>query len=420
MIDDRENPWSPVGREVGVTPPDDEPTLETATPAPDDDPTLENEPREAVGESTLETAVPKATGWASRLEQLTAAKREHRHQMVSRFWLAGAPVLILLVVAVVMLVVYGGQDAGGSFIGTPTTVERRQVEGSGVLLVVKDDVLSWVVVLHPWDSGGAVLAVPGITLLESEGAFLTLGDMYRKGDRQAVKAALAEALDVSVGPVAVVAWAAVRTALASARIEGFPSEASALGQGAAESVASALRSLVGAYVLDGDTSVWNDMQLGGEASEFMRAMGLDAASMAANAWVAGAVTGKVVDGDGFYYLEPDVEAAKSLLAVAVETAVVAVEIKDGAGIEGAARLAGGLLESGGFTLAPMSYAEGYPGVEKTQVVTTPGSADKARQVLALLGVGEIVEDKTLTADRILVILGKDFSGEPSTGAKGTD
>ena len=68
----------------------------------------------------------------------------------------------------------------------------------------------------------------------------------------------------------------------------------------------------------------------------------------------------------------------------------------------------------------MGYAEGYPAVEKTQVVASAEAAEKARQMQSLLGVGEIVEDDTLAADRILVILGKDFSGGSATGTQGTE
>jgi hypothetical protein len=57
----------------------------------------------------------------------------------------------------------------------------------------------------------------------------------------------------------------------------------------------------------------------------------------------------------------------------------------------------------------MSYAEGYPGVEKTQIVVSRESASQAQQVCALLGIGDIAVDETLADDRILVILGKDFS-----------
>ena len=45
---------------------------------------------------------------------MTAAKLERRRQLFTRFWLAAVPVVVLLVVAVVLLTVYGGQGSGVS------------------------------------------------------------------------------------------------------------------------------------------------------------------------------------------------------------------------------------------------------------------------------------------------------------------
>jgi hypothetical protein len=59
----------------------------------------------------------------------------------------------------------------------------------------------------------------------------------------------------------------------------------------------------------------------------------------------------------------------------------------------------------------MTYAEGDPGVEKTQVIASAAATERAQQVRSLLGLGEIVQDDTLTADHIVVMLGKDFGGE---------
>jgi hypothetical protein len=431
MTDEQQGPQGPAGPPFGSTPADDEPTLETvapavqaATPEQDDEPTLETveqsaaqadavaaEEERMVGESTQEFVARRATGWGPRLEQMTAAKQERRRRVATRFWLTAAPVLIIVLVVVILLAVYGGQGGDGQVAVTTTAVVQSQVEGSGVLLVEKGGVLAWTVVLQPWDSGGVVLAVPGITLLQSDGAFATLADMYKTGRQEAVEAALGQALDVSLGPVVVVGWSALQTAAKSAGAGDLSAGAAGAGQGEAESMAIAVRTLVGEYASGGDSSPWSGMGLEGDTSQFMRALGLDQASMAENVWTTGALTGTTVQGDGFEYLEPDIEAAKELLAVTVQTDVVSVEVKDGAGIEGAPRRAGSLIESGGFVLAPMTYAQGYPGVEKTQILVAPVAAKKAQQVQTLLGLGEIVEDKTLTADRIVVILGKDFGGE---------
>jgi hypothetical protein len=423
MTDERESPQGPVGQPPNASADDDEPTLETLKPAEDDEPTLETMAQgvagdraqetaapEAVPDNTMEIVTPKVTGWASRLEQLTAAKQERRRRVVARFWLAAAPMLILLAIAVVLLAVYGGQSSGGSAVSTTTTAARHQVEGSGLLLIAKADKLLWAVVLEPWDSGGVVLGVPGITLLESEGAFRTLSEVYAGGRAVSVEAALAEVLDVSVGPVVVADWSALQAVAQTAGVQGLSEEYVSVGQGETDPLTTAVRTLVGQYDSTAGNGPWTEMGLNGETAEFLRILGVDQASMAKDVWTTASLAGTVVNGDGFTYLEPDAAQAKSLLAVTEEVTTVSVEIRDGAGLEGAARRAGSLIESGGFVLAPMGYAEGYPSVEKTRILASSEVLEKARQVQALLGVGEVVEDETVLADHIIVTLGKDFGG----------
>jgi hypothetical protein len=437
MTEEQLGPRGPSGQPPEPIPADEDPTLETVAEATEDEPTLETAEQAVTGESTQENAVQtvssdstqetlvermvgestqefvarKATGWGPRLEQMTAARYERRRRIVTRFWLTAAPVLILLLVAAGLLAVYGGQGESTAGVATSTTLLAPRIEGSGVLLVEKDQLLTWVVVLQPRDSGGAVLAVPGITLLKNDGAFETLAQMHKAGGANTVKRALGEALGVSLGPAAVVDWSALQAAVKAAGAAELPGDAVAIGIVPGEAVATAVKTLVAKYVSAEDGGPWDGMGLRGDSSDFLRMVGLDQASMAANAWTVGAVTGTLVDGEGFRYLEPDVEAAKVGLAVSVAATVAAVEIRDGAGIEGAARRAGSLLESGGFALSPMTYAEGYPGVEKTQVFASAAATERAQQVRSLLGLGEIVQDDTLTADHIVVMLGKDFGGE---------
>jgi hypothetical protein len=96
------------------------------------------------------------------------------------------------------------------------------------------------------------------------------------------------------------------------------------------------------------------------------------------------------------------------LGASSRAAMISVEVKDGAGVSGAAGQAGDLLESAGYLLLPMGYAEEFPGVELTKIFVAPANTEQAGQVRSLLGVGEIVEDETLEAARIVVVLGKDF------------
>ena len=123
-------------------------------------------------------------------------------------------------------------------------------------------------------------------------------------------------------------------------------------------------------------------------------------------------------GDGFIYLEPNVEEVKELLGASSRPAMISVQVKDGAGVTGAATQAGDLLESAGYVLLPMSYADGFPEVERTQIVVAPGNTEEAQQVQALLGVGDVIEDANLDAEQVVVVLGKDFAPGSPAGSEG--
>ncbi len=376
---------------------EDEPTLETETP--------KVEPADGATDSTVETQIAAGSGWGSRLERMTAAKRERRRKLIARFWLVAVPVL-MLVVAMVLLAVYGGQSRGDSSTGTTAPPTQAAVEGSALLMVEADGVPAVAVLLQPWDEGGVVLAIPGVTLLEGQGSFQTLAEMHKTGGLEAAKGALASALAMAIGPAAVVEWQELRSALADAGLEDLPEVIEVVAQG--EAIARAVRDLVAGSGAGGPPNTLDEMRLDGEADGFLQAVRLDAESMTANVWTAGALGGSVVDGDGFWYLEPDIQAARALLIVTSEPAVTSVEIKDGAGIEGAARMVGSLLESAGFELAPMSYAQDYPSVQQTQIFCSPQGITEAQQVQSILGLGEIVEDASLGSHRMVVVLGKDY------------
>lgn len=373
--------------------------LDTDPPS-GDDPNMENTADKRTRRSARGT----------RVEMMRAARRERRRRAMSRFWLASVPVLVLLGVAVVLLSVYGGQGDGGSVVDTTTVTTPAAVDGSALLLVESDGALSSVVILQPWNGGGVVLATPVITLLETQGVFRTLVESYEDGGASVVKLALSEALAIPIGPTGVVDEEDLQAAISAGGLEAIPEEGSVTLEAQAASVAIAVRGLVSDYLTEGDSPAWAEMELQGDGtSEFLRAIGLDSVSMAEDVWMTGVLAGTLVVGQDFSYWEPDIEAARSLLVVAAKETIVTVEVRDGAGVEGAARLVGDILETAGFALAPMSYAEGYPGVERTQILAPVETLKDAGQVVSAIGVGDIVADTSLESDHIVIVLGSDFS-----------
>lgn len=392
---------------------EDEPTLETGGQGgEDEEPTLETETQGVDQDGTEETQTRTDSAWGSRLERMTAAKRDRRRRLMNRFWLVAVPVLILVAIAMILLAIYGGQEAADSGSTTTVTVPSVAAAGSAVLLVEDNEALAAAVILQPWEGGGVVFVVPGVALFESEGRFATLAELYGSEGSASAKDAMASAFGIPLGPGASADWEDLRVAMGSTGQDATAIDLAAMGRG--ESFAQAVRGLVAEHGIEGSPGVWDELLLDGDKAAFLDALTLDAASMVEDVWSAGALQGVVVDGDGYWYLEPDIESARALLVVSDEPVIVSVEVKDGAGIQGAARSAGSLLEAVGFVLGPMSYAEGYPGVERTEILVAAESAAEAQKARSALGVGDIVVDPAIAADLVIVVLGKDYEAVATT------
>jgi hypothetical protein len=167
--------------------------------------------------------------------------------------------------------------------------------------------------------------------------------------------------------------------------------------------------LVAVYVSDQGSGLWEGLKLGGNKSGFTDAVGVVAESMAATGWEAAELRGSVFTGEGFVYLEADLEEARKLLGTSSSEGLLSVEVRDGAGVVGAAEQAGDLLEAAGYVLLPMGYADAFPTVEQTQILVATGMVEQGGAVRALLGTGAVVEDSTLESGRVVVILGADFT-----------
>jgi len=408
--------------DLGEAGDDDEPTLETGPGAaipPDEEPTLETEASGGSEDPTTESEPVDHAGWASRIERMAESKKERRRRLLSTVGLAAVPVVLLLLIAVILLSVYGGLGGEDEEASTTTTLSPVPPEGSALMIVEEGSTLAFVVVLHPWDSGGVVLGVPGLTLLENDGVFETLDQIYAGERRDRVKEILSEEVDMPLGPAVAVEWSELQIAMRTALVDGAPNGALTMEEGEALVLAQVVRAFVGEYVSDLGLTAWVELRMTGEATEVRQAVSVDADSMSANVWTAGSLGGEWVRGEGFVYLEPDIEEAETLLGAATESSVVSVLVKDGAGVSGAAAQAGDLLESAGYGLLPMTYAENFPGVEVTQIIVWPEMADEARRIQYALGVGVIVEDPTSDAEGVVVVLGKDFGSVSEDSAEDT-
>jgi hypothetical protein len=355
-------------------------------------------------DATQQTRVTKL----SRLERLAAARAEHRRKMATRLWYAAIPVVLVIVVVVALLSVFGRFESGDPAPRTTITLAPEPDAGSGLLFIEQDDALLLAVLLQPREKGGAVLSMPGITLVKSGTAFRTLADLYAAGATGALAEALSDALAVLVGPEVSVGWSELRRAMTSVGVSELPAGALTGEEREAEVVAQALLAFVTKNGSERGAAVWDALELGGDSAGFRDAVSIDATSISTTAWTAAVLTGRLVEGEGFKYLEPELEEARTLLSASSAEALISVEVQDGAGVVGAAEQADSLLEAAGYALLPMSYSEDFPNVELTRIAASPDLIEDAEQIRELLGAGEIGEDESLEANHIVVLLGKDF------------
>jgi hypothetical protein len=259
------------------------------------------------------------------------------------------------------------------------------------LVIEQDGVVAEVLVIQPTEGGGVVMAVPGITLLKTPAGFTTIAELHGSGAGGSLPAALAEAFGVVVGPAATVEWTDLRAAMLSAGLGDVPSGELSLEGAEGESVAQVALAFLGAAGSAGSDAgalAWESLSLGGDASGLREAVAADLGSLPIG-WTAAAMTGSLVEGAGFVYLEPDAAQARAFVAGGTRESTVKVEVQNG-------------------TLLPVSNAEDFPDVVKTRITAASDALADGEQVRRALGVGEVSEGGGLDPGTIVVVLGADF------------
>jgi len=164
--------------------------------------------------------------------------------------------------------------------------------------------------------GGAVLGIPGITLLRSGDRFAEVADLYEPGKPQVLAESLVSALGLPVGAVAAVGWNDLRGALTAEGVEPLAPEGLDPGGGDAGQVAEALAAALGkSGDVGGDGQTWLQAPLSGEADGFRARVTAALAAVGEGRWGGQMLPGALIDTDGLTYLEPNVQAARTLLAV---------------------------------------------------------------------------------------------------------
>jgi hypothetical protein len=361
-----------------------------------------------------------ALGYDARSERRTLRGAARRRKARTRLWLAVGPAVLVIAVIVTLLVLLGGPESQGGVGATSTTLAARAAETSDLLVIEQDGTAPVVVLIQIQPEGGLALVMPGITLLKTTDSFKTLAEMHASGEDEALSAALAGAFGLRVQAMVSVSWSALRSAMTSAGIDDVPASALTSEDGEAEQIA---RSLIALVVADGSESgagVWEQLVLQGDSSQFRTDVGEASSSLSAADWTAAVLAGRVVEGEGFKYLEPDVDQVEVLLADTSEGAAITVEIKNGSGMVDVVEQATVELEPLGYTLLPSGNSDDFPGAEKTRIAVALDAAGAGAQVQVLLGTGTVTKDETLEPGHVVIVLGKDYvaPAPTTTGSSG--
>jgi LytR cell envelope-related transcriptional attenuator len=356
------------------------------------------------------------SGSRHRAERRSARLAARRRKRTARLSLVAGPALVVILVVVALFVFLGGpESSSGAETTTTSQAEAPIGGGASVLLVEQGEEVPAVVVLPSGDGGDLALAMPGNTLFKTDSGFKTPTELHASSQEEALSTVFAEDLGVDVGAIAWVQWADLRELLEEGgAIDSPPADLDTTAEDAGR-VAEAVAVLLSGSENVGDAAIWDQLELAGDVDRFRANIELLSASIPEGGLTVAVLPGKVVEGAGFEYFEPDLNQARALLGGEGPGAEITVEVQNGSGVVSIAQQVGGMLEPLGFDLLPFRNADGFPDVQTTRIIVGPDAASAADQVRGLIGVGKLEQDDSLPPGRVIVIVGKDFVPPVSTG-----
>ena len=318
---------------------------------------------------------------------------------------------MIIAVVVVLLIVLGSraENSGGTSADTTSADGQAASQArSSILAIQQEDAVPAFVLLVRTGSGGVALGLPGMTLVKTPEGFKTLSELYAAEKTDALLAGLNSDLGTDAASLTSIKWPDLLEALEKAgSAETWAEVIDDDPEGAMEA-AGALLSMLGASASSPGSGSWGDLQISGDAAALRSFVDMIASSIAGGVWTKAVLPGKVTESLDVTFYEPDVASAKSLLMGETDASAITLEVQNGSGTLDGAQIAGDVLESLGFKMAPFANAEDFPDVAKTTISAASDVLTEAGKVKDLLGVGTVRADGSLSAGHILVVVGKDF------------
>ncbi|MCX8033021.1 MAG: LytR C-terminal domain-containing protein [Thermoleophilia bacterium] len=344
---------------------------------------------------------------SSRRERRTYRRAARRRKRRLQLWLSVAPALLVIGAVTGVLVAVGGpRDTHSSESFVVTSLSRLSAQpgaAEDVLVAVTDQGAARVfVLLHPREEGGTALGIPGATLTYLSGVgFVTVSEVYAQRGAEGVAEALAADLGAAAGPAGEVSWIELRQAASALQTSGhLPQTLAGASSKEARDVASTLLSVL---LHEG---------VGSKASDSQGTAGfadvLEGRSKLEGMWIAGAVWGRPVVGSDYMYIEPYLTRAKQALYGSDTGGPLVVELRNVSVAPGVSEWVVQALNQLGFEVSPAEPGEIALSSDQTRLVFSSGAREEARDICELLGLTVVAEDPTLSANRVVLVLGKDF------------
>lgn len=345
---------------------------------------------------------PETAGYRQRR---LAARQNRRRRLLRRGLLAVVVVAVVIALALLLASLIGPSGSNGE----PARSADADGAAPAVILTLDEGQEIRAAVLVASTGGRPVIVgMPGSTLLAGPAGFESLDALLRDKEPADVGPALDSLLGVE--PQLVTAsWAGLRRALADAGDgEAWPEALPAGAEGAALA-ADAVGALAVRTTEEKGRRAAEDLNTDGDgAAEFLRALTAAAAEP-----VVASLPGRLVEGMGYTYYEPDLAQTRLLVGNAAG-GTLSVEVQNGSGVVGVTEAATAVLTPLGYRMLPPRNADRFPDVADTQILASKDSLGEAGRIQAALGVGRVVEQKDVPSRRVLVILGKDALPERLT------
>jgi hypothetical protein len=343
-----------------------------------------------------------------------AARKARTRRVLLRAGFVAAGVVLVVLLAFLAVRLVGGRGGGSQ----AKTAGGSSAQAPVLLVIREGDATKVAVVVDPASRRRLVLGLPATTLLEGPAGFEPLSAFLQRSD----PASLLEAVDalISVKPAgrADLSWSELRSALKAIGEKEARPTALTDDQAGGEAAAKALAALSAAAGTDKGRQAIDKLAVlfGSPAAAKGALLALGRAR------VATGLPGRMVQGAGYTYYEPDLISARALVGAGAGGSAT-VEIQNGSGAVGITEDVAAKLKPLGYTLPPSRNADRFPNVAATLIETPPDSLGDAQRIRAALGIGRVVEKKDAAPRKVVVIVGKDLDrarlASPASGSTAT-